>query len=75
MLGTVSRTIAALLAIALLTTSCANTMAGIGEDTSSFGKTIGTIPRRPSAPWAARAQAPSSRGSRERAVVGSSVRR
>lgn len=45
MLGTVSRTIAALLAIVLLTTSCANTMAGMSEDTSSFGRTIENNPK------------------------------
>jgi surface antigen len=45
MLAATTRAVAILLGVALLTTSCANTMQGIGEDASSMGSTMSNNPK------------------------------
>jgi surface antigen len=45
MLGATTRAVALLVGLALLTTSCANTMQGMGEDASSMGSTISNNPK------------------------------
>ncbi len=45
MLGTTTRAVAVLVAFALFTTSCANTMQGMGEDASSMGSTMSNNPK------------------------------